>query len=46
MLKLCSVNICGMSARSKHMMENYAHTQNFDLVAIQETGSNNAEKLT
>ena len=44
-LKFCSINICGLSARSKHMIEKYAHTHNFDWLAIQETGSNNEEKL-
>ena len=44
-VKICSINICGLSSRSKLMVDKYNDTQNFDFIAAQETGSDNAEKL-
>ena len=44
-ISLCTINICGLSARSKFMIENYAHSQKLDIISIQETCTNNIEKL-
>ena len=44
-LKLCSINICGLSARSKLVMDNYNYIQNCDIIAIQETNTDKVEQL-
>ena len=44
-LKLCSINICGLSARSKITLDKYNHTHKFDIIAVQETETAVAEKL-
>ena len=44
-IKCCSINICGMSKRSKHMLEKYSSDEGFDLIFVQESESDNQEKL-
>ena len=44
-VRICSINICGLSARSKLMLDKYNETQNFDLLAVQETGTAVPEKI-
>ena len=44
-VKICSINICGLSPRSKHTLEKYSYDEGFDIVTVQETGSSLHEKL-
>ena len=44
-LKLCSINICGWSERSKITLDKYVNTEKFDIVAVQETNTDDQEKL-
>ena len=44
--KLCSINICGMSNRSKMMLDKYIDLNKLDIVAVQESGTSNKERLT
>lgn len=45
-LKICSINIDGMSARSRLMLDKYAYTNNFDIMAVQESETTDSQKLT
>ena len=38
-IKVCSINICGLSARSKMMMDKYVDDEAYDVVCVQETGT-------
>ena len=44
-LKLCTVNICGMSNRSRMVINNYIENENIDILLVQETGSCNSADL-
>ena len=44
--KLCSINICGMSNRSKMMLDKYIDLNKLDIVAVQESGTSCKQKLT
>lgn len=44
-VNLCSINISGLGTRSKFMLNRYNDIQNFDILAIQETGASNRDKL-
>ena len=44
-IKICSINICGISERSRIPLDKYVYEENYDVVAIQETGSVNIEKI-
>ena len=44
-LKLCTINICGMSARSKFTLNKYVDTQQVDILFLQETETIESEKL-
>lgn len=44
-IKICSINICGFSERSKFVLDKYADKEKWDMVLIQETGSANAGKI-
>ena len=44
-LKFCSINIAGMSSRSRFMLDKYADTNQFDAMAVQESGTTEHEKL-
>ena len=43
--KICSINICGMSTRSRFMLDKYVDINKYDAVAVQESETNDAEKL-
>ena len=45
-IKMCSINICGLSDRSKLMINKYNYLKKFDIVKIQETGTDKIEKLS
>ena len=45
LLNLCSINICGMSHRSRFVLDKYCDEKKLDIVAVQETGTCNAEAL-
>ena len=36
-IKICSINICGFSERSKFVLDKYADKEKWDMVLIQET---------
>ena len=44
-IKVCSINICGMSSRSIHTVDKYSYDKGFDILAIQELGTCQHEKL-
>ena len=44
-IKFCSINICGLSSRSRLMIDKYNHTENFDAIFIQESGKNTVKQL-
>ena len=45
---LCSINICGLSERSRFCLDTYCYDKNLDVLAVQESGrhSSGAIKLT
>ena len=45
-IKICSINICGMSNRSKFMLDKYANDEKFDAVAVQETGNDKTDDIS
>ena len=44
-LRICSINIGGMSSRSLFMLDKYNDIKQFDIVAAQETGTTNTDNL-
>ena len=40
-IRLCSINICGLSQRSQHVLDYYTDVEQLDLVAVQESGQKN-----
>ena len=44
-VKICSINICGLSTRSNHMLDKYNDTQKFDFITLQENCTNITDKL-
>ena len=38
-LSICSLNICGMSVRSKFMLDKYVNDNNTAVLGLQETGT-------
>ena len=44
-IKMCSINICGLSKRSKLTLDQYVESEGFDLVLVQETGTCDLTKL-
>ena len=44
-IRCCSINIDGLSERSKFMINKYNKNENFDLISVQETGSDDLSKL-
>ena len=36
-LNICSINICGLSDRSRFVLDNYCHDSELDIVAVQES---------
>ena len=45
-IKLCTINICGVSPRSRFVLDKYVNDCNFDAVAVQETGSDDFETIS
>ena len=43
--KICSINICGLSSRSKLVLENYVQEEVYDVLCIQETETTDANKI-
>ena len=46
MVRICSINICGLSERSRFTLDKYINHEEFDIVAIQETDTDVQEKLS
>lgn len=44
-LNVATINICGLSQRSKMVLNQYAYTENLDALAVQETDTNLKENL-
>ena len=44
-IKACSINICGMSSRSKFLLDKFSSDEDFDLVFAQETESTDKDKI-
>lgn len=44
-VNICSINICGLSSRSNHMIDKYNCTQKFDIITMQETGTDITDRL-
>lgn len=45
-INICSINICGLSDRSKLVLDKYVDSKKYDAVAVQETGSCKIDKLS
>ena len=45
-IKICSINICGISERSRIPLDKYVHDEQYDVVTIQETGSASIDKIS
>ena len=44
-MKLCTINICGMSDRSRVALDHYVDVKQIDVLAIQESGTVDVAKL-
>ena len=44
-IKICTINICGLSSRSRFVLDKYVYDSDFDVVAVQETGSDDIESI-
>lgn len=44
-IKVCSINICGLSSRSQILLDKYADSEKIDILAVQESGTGDKEKL-
>ena len=44
-VKLCTINICGLSERSKFVINNYVDSKEIDILCLQETGKDDSFKL-
>ena len=45
LIKLCSINIWSLSDRSQFTLDNYAYSEKFDAVFVQETETTDSDKL-
>ena len=46
MMKCCSINICGLSDKSRPVLNKYVYEENFDVVMVQETRSVNQDDIS
>ena len=44
-VKLCTLNICGLSERSKLVINKYVDSKEIDILCLQETGTDDSSKL-
>lgn len=44
-IKLCTLNICGLSDRSRFAINKFNYDNNIDILALQETGTSDCNKL-
>ena len=44
-VKLCTINICGLSTRSKLALNHYIDAEKIDILSVLETGSDDLSKL-
>ena len=44
-IKIGSINICGLSSRSKMMLEKYIDDEAYDVMVVQETGTDDPQKM-
>lgn len=44
-VKICSINICGLSNRSLVMLDKYADEERLDIIAVQESGTADKAKI-
>ena len=45
MIKMCSINICGLSSRSQMMLDKYSDSEQLDFIMVQETGTVDQDKI-
>lgn len=45
-IKICSINICGLSNRSKLMLDKYANDEKVDILLVQESGSKDKSEIS
>ena len=45
-IKVCTINICGLSDRSRFVLDKYAYDNKFDAIAVQETGNDDIEAIS
>ena len=45
-IKLCTINICGLSDKSRFVLDKYAYDNKFDGLAVQETGNDDIEAIS
>ena len=44
-MKLCSINIDGLSSKSRFMLDKYIYDESIDILCVQETGQHDIEKI-
>ena len=44
-VKLCTINICGLSDHSKMTLNNFVQSENIDILSVLETGTDDPDKL-
>ena len=44
-IRTCSINIGGLSSRSRMVLDKYINDEGFQLVFLQESGAHDAEKM-
>ena len=45
-MKCCSINICGLSDKSRPLVNKYVHDENIDVLMVQETMSVNQDNIS
>ena len=45
-IKICTINICGMSSKSQFVLDKYVYDSDLDAIAVQETGTDDIEALS
>ena len=45
-IKICTINICGLSEKSRFVLDKYVDDNKFNAVAVQETGNHNIDSIS
>ena len=45
-IKICTINICGMSSKSQFVLDKYVYDSDLDAIAVQETATDDIEALS